>query len=101
MSAARTSTSQSTVSRSVASTAVVRIGSRSSNGLLESAEEKLTKLQSVADVDVDSFSDITPKKGGTIVTVNVELEVTNGVEKREIEDEASGVVGIKSLRIDD
>ena len=101
MSAARTSASQSSVSRSVAGTAVVRIGSRSSHGLLEAAEEKLSKAQSVTSVTVESFSDLTPKKGGTVVTVDVELTVSGGVESSELENTASDVVAVESLCVDE
>ena len=101
MSAARTSASESTVSRSVVGTAVVRIGSRSSRGLLEAAEEKLSKMQRVTGVSVEGVSNITPKKGKTIVTVDVELVVPGSVGLEELENTAGDVVAVESLRIDE
>lgn len=101
MSAARTSTSQSSVSRSIACTAVVRIGLRSSRGLSEAAAEKLSEVPVVTGVEVAGIGDLQPKNGCTIVTVDCSVTVDRGVEACELEAAVSDVVAVNSLQVDE
>jgi hypothetical protein len=102
MSTARTSASESSVSRSISCSAVVRIGLRSSDGgLLEAAAEKLRSVAVVNDVSVSSYSDVTPKKGNITVTVDVDVVIPQGVDVGVLKEQADDVLAVESLLINE
>lgn len=98
MSTAPETTSKTSGTRTVTTTAVVRIGSRSPGSLLEAAETKLSNIETVSTVTTISLSELTPKNGNTVVTVKAELRVPNSVEPDELEETASSMFTIKSLQ---